>query len=134
MAKYSGNKGNVTLSSTSGNWGGGVVTNNIYAFSADVVSDTHDVTSFASAGFREYTPGNQSGTLSLSMYADDTTAIAISTASNPSVTLKLYDGASDKTISGTAILSNISTTVDGKSGDAPVVTFKAVFSGTITIA
>jgi len=139
MAKFSGIKGNVTIASGTGNWGGdgsstGIKVANIKSWSMDLKSDVKDVTTFASAGFRENIAANQSATGKIEMFADDTVVLAIGTSSNPTVTLKLYDGASDRQFSFVAVLESISTNVDGMSGDSPVVTFSFVSTSTITPA
>lgn len=139
MAKFSGIKGNVTIASGTGNWGGdgsstGIKVANIKSWSMDLKSDVKDVTTFASAGFRENLSANQSATGKIEMFADDTVVLAIGTTSNPTVTLKLYDGASDRQFSFVAVLESIATGADGMSGDAPVVTFSFVSTSTITPA
>jgi len=139
MAKFSGIKGNVTIASGTGNWGGdgtstGIKVANIKSWSMDLKSDVKDVTTFASAGFRENLAANQSATGKIEMFADDTVVLAIGTTSNPTVTLKLYDGTSDRQFSFVAVLESISTGADGMSGDAPVVTFSFVSTSTITPA
>lgn len=133
MAKIIGNGGSVVTTGTTSNWGAGVVVGSVEEWSADVDEQLVEVTTFGSAGFREYVNGNKSCKGSLKMIADGTTALTLFGATNPTVDLNLT-GTSRK-ISGTAVIGNMKVgPVNAKSTDPIYVTFDFTYTSTFTIA
>lgn len=133
MAKILGNGGSVVATSTSGNWGAGLVVGSIKSWSLNNDMGNKDVTSFGSAGFSEFlNTGNKTGTGSLVMIADNTTALSLVTTSNPTLDLNLVS--TTRKFSGTAVCSNFSLEVNGATADPVEVTFDFAFTGTYTVA
>ena len=85
----------------------------VHAWSLDVTGDTHDVTDFASAGWREHVAGLKGWTASLEMYVDDTNQIVPSDVGS-NATIKLYLNTTDY-YHGKGIVNGHSpaTTIDG---------------------
>jgi len=139
MAKFSGIKGNVAVTSGTNNWGGdgsttGVKTANIQSWTGEETIDSPDATGFASAGFKETVSANRSFTGTIVMYADDTVVISDGVDTLPTVALKLYDGVSDRQVSGSARLQRISTGANGSTGETATVTYGFVYTGSYTWA
>jgi len=133
MAKILGNGGSVVTTSTTSNWGSGVVVGSVYEWSATYDAGEKDVTTFGSTGFYEAANGNKKCTGSLKMIADGTTALALAGTTNPSIDLNLTS--TTRKISGAAVISNIKIgPVSGKTADPIDVTFDFVYTGTFTVA
>ena len=132
MAKILGNGGSVVTTSASGNWGAGVVVGSVTQWSGNYDAGMKDVTSFGSAGFSEYMNGNKTFSGSLTMIADGTTALALASATNPTVDLNL-SGTSRK-FAGTAVISNMQINVNGATSDPIEVTFDFSYTNTFTVA
>lgn len=133
MAKILGNGGSVTATGTSGNWGAGLVVGSIKSWTLNNDMGNKDVTSFGSGGFSEFiNTGNKTGTGTLTMIADNTTALSLVTTSNPTLDLNLVS--TSRKFAGTAVCSNFSLNVDGATSDPIEVTFDFAFTGTYTVA
>lgn len=133
MAKILGNGGSVTATGTSGNWGAGLVVGSIKSWTLNNDMGNKDVTSFGSGGFSEFiNTGNKTGTGTLTMIADSTTALSLVTTSNPTLDLNLVS--TSRKFSGTAVCGNFSLNVDGATADPIEVTFDFSFTGTYTVA
>lgn len=131
MAKILGNGGSVTFTTTTGNWGAGVVVNSVKSWSGQYDGGMQDVTSFGSAGHPEYMNGNTGFSGTLTMNADGTTPLAFVGATNPAIELLLATG---RKMSGNGVLSNMSVDEVNSDGTPIIVTFDFSFTGTFTVA
>ena len=131
MAKILGNGGSVTFTSTSGNWGAGVIVNSVQKWSGQYDGGLQDVTTFGSNGHPEYMNGNTGFSGNLTMNADGTTPLAFVGTTNPSVELLMATG---RKISGTAVLSNMSIEDVNSNGTPILVSFDFSFTGSFTVA
>jgi hypothetical protein len=134
MAKFAGQSANVTLSGAAGTWAAGLVVGNLRDWTATITRNLVDATTKSDSGFTSdvYGPSSCEGTVT--MAADDTTALSIAAGTDPTVELNLFS--TTRKISGTAKLMTMD--LDGFSmpppGALPVVTFRFRFQGTFTLA
>lgn len=133
MAKYSGISGDVTITGGSGTWAAGIVTNNIRRWESTITRNLVDSTSKSDAGNSTDVYGVTTGEGTIVMAADDTTALALTAGTDPTVTLTLKGS---RNISGAAKIMSLQNT--GQSftppGELAEVTFRFRFQGAITIA
>lgn len=133
MAKFSGISGDVSITSGSGTWAAGIVTNNIRRWECTLTRNLVDSTSKSDAGTSSDVYGITSGEGTIVMAADDTTALALTAGTDPTVTLTLKGS---RNISGAAKIASLAHS--GQSFSAPgelaEVTFRFRFQGTITQA
>lgn len=132
MAKILGNGGSVVTTSTTSNWGAGVVVGSVKEWTLDYDAGKKDVTSFGSGGFSEYANGNKTGNGTMTMIADGTTALALAGSTNPTVELNL--SSTTRKFSGAAVIDSMSVTVNGATSDPVEVTFNFSYTGTFTVA
>lgn len=134
MAKFSGIAGSVVMSGTSGNWGAGVVVNNLREWTADINTSLVDSTTKGDGGFSSDVYGVKTCSGTITMAADDTTAIVIAGSTDPTVTLNLT-GTSRK-ITGSAKIDTTGFTGQSMAppGELATVTFNFRYQGTFTVA
>ena len=134
MAKVLGNQGSVTTTSTTSNWGSGVVVGNVSKWSVDHDAGIQNVTTFGSSGNTEWADGNKTVKGKATMIGDGTTLLAFAGTTNPTVALFLAGGASpSRGFSGTAVLSGFSVNVDGETSAPVSVDFSFNYTGAVTI-
>lgn len=134
MAKVLGNQGSVTTTSTTSNWGSGVVVGSVTNWSVDHDAGMQDVTSFGSSGWSEFADGNKTVKGKATMIGDGTTLLAFAGTTNPTVALFLAGGASpSRGFSGTAVLSGFSVKVDGATSAPVSVDFSFAYTASVTI-
>lgn len=136
MAKFTGNNGSISMASgATSNWGAGVVTANVFNWSLNYSAKNIDVTGYNSSGWEENLPGLKSGVGTFNMYADDTQALNLATSNSgtvPVVELRLFS--TTRKFSGTANITGMVVNSDGKSDEAPTVTYSFKYTGSFTAA
>lgn len=134
---YVGNKGSVTVSSAG--WGtaiAAVVTANAHKWTARIITgERKDITSFSSAGQRQFTSGNRHIEFTIHVLADDDvnmiTSALLVTPVDCTVTLTANTGI---TAQFTGVLESVEADVDGMTADPVVYIYSGVSSGVVTMA
>lgn len=134
MAKFSGISGNVALTSTSGNWGAGVVVANIRGWTATITQNAVDSTSKGDSGFTTDVRGTQTCEGTITMATDDTTVLLITGTTDPAIELIMTGSA--RKISGNARLTllDFAGQTFAPPGELAEVTFSFRMQGSFTVA